>query len=54
MAADQPLDCAGGFKVESQGLTLFEAVHSTDPSALLGLPLIALCSALRQTGISLP
>ena len=54
VAADQPLDCAGGFKVESRGLTLFSAIESTDPSALMGLPLIALCGALRQLGVRLP
>ena len=54
VAVDRPLDCAGGFKVESRGLTLFTAIKSLDPSALMGLPLIALCAALRQLGVRLP
>jgi septum formation protein len=54
VAADQPLDCAGGFKVESRGLSLFQAVESTDPSALMGLPLIQLGAFLRQAGLQVP
>lgn len=46
--SDQPYDCAGSFKVESQGLRLMRTVESTDPSALIGLPLIALCQALGK------
>ena len=45
---DQPYDCAGSFKVESQGLRLMRSVESNDPSALVGLPLIALCRALDK------
>ncbi len=52
--ADLPLDCAGSFKAESLGITLFESVDSKDPTALIGLPLIALCKGLRQFGFSLP
>jgi septum formation protein len=47
-------DCAGGFKVEGLGITLFERIDSEDPSALIGLPLIALCRMLRQFGCELP
>ena len=50
LKADQPYDCAGAFKIESQGLRLMESVESKDPSALVGLPLIALCSALEYLG----
>lgn len=49
---DQPLDCAGSFKVEGLGISLFEAICSDDPSALIGLPLIALCRMLRQAGLN--
>jgi septum formation protein len=49
---DRPLDCAGSFKVESTGIALFERVDSQDPTALIGLPLIALCGLLREAGIS--
>jgi septum formation protein len=44
-------DCAGGFKCEGLGVTLFESVETRDPSALVGLPLIWLCGALRQLGV---
>jgi septum formation protein len=54
VAREQPLDCAGGFKVEALGITLFERVESTDPTALIGLPLIWLSSALRKAGYLLP
>ena len=54
IAIDRPLDCAGSFKWEALGISLFEFVRSPDPTALEGLPLIALCDLLRQAGISLP
>jgi septum formation protein len=54
IAADAPLDCAGGFKAESLGIALFEYVESEDPTALTGLPLIWLCAALRRAGIPVP
>jgi septum formation protein len=54
IAADAPLDCAGGFKAESLGIALFERIDSTDPTALTGLPLIWLCGALRRAGIPVP
>jgi septum formation protein len=54
VAADQPLDCAGGFKAESLGIGLFERIDSTDPTALTGLPLIWLSGALRRAGIPVP
>lgn len=52
--AEQPYDCAGSFKAEGLGITLFESIESRDPSALIGLPLISLAKALRQAGFSLP
>ena len=54
VALDKPLDCAGSFKWESFGITLFEAMRTDDPTALEGLPLIALSELLRETGVSLP
>ena len=54
VALDQPLDCAGSFKWESLGITLFEAMRTDDPTALEGLPLIALTELLREVGVSLP
>lgn len=54
VAADEPIDCAGGFKAESLGISLFERIESTDPTALTGLPLIWLCGALRRAGLPVP
>jgi septum formation protein len=54
VAADNPLDCAGSFKWESLGITLFRRIKTEDPTALEGLPLIALCDLLRFHGLSLP
>jgi septum formation protein len=54
VAREKPFDCAGGFKVEALGITLFERIESTDPTALIGLPLIWLASALRKAGYLLP
>ena len=54
VALDQPLDCAGSYKIESLGITLFEAIESTDQTAIVGLPLIAVTTMLRQLGIELP
>ncbi|WP_298868007.1 nucleoside triphosphate pyrophosphatase [uncultured Gimesia sp.] len=51
---DQPLDCAGAYKLESQGITLFEEIESTDHSAISGIPLMALTTLLTQAGIVLP
>ena len=54
VARERPLDCAGGFKVEALGIALFESIESSDPTALIGLPLIWLASALRKGGYLLP
>ena len=51
---EQPLDCAGSFKCEGLGISLFERIENEDPSALIGLPLIALARMLREAGIRLP
>lgn len=48
---EQPYDCAGSAKVESLGIAMIAAVESTDPTALIGLPLIALCNLLQQHGV---
>ena len=44
---DQPYDCAGSFKAESMGISLFKKIISQDPTALIGLPLIKLSEILR-------
>ncbi|QCU89884.1 Maf family protein [Thiomicrorhabdus sediminis] len=51
---EQPLDCAGSFKSEGLGITLFEKIESRDPNALIGLPLMALTDIFYQMGYALP
>jgi septum formation protein len=51
---ESPLDCAGGFKSEALGISLCESIDSSDPTALIGLPLIRLCAVLRDAGFDLP
>ena len=50
---EQPYDCAGSAKVEALGITILEKAESDDPTALIGLPLIALTGMLRQAGVKL-
>ncbi len=50
---EQPYDCAGSFKVEGLGISLFESINSSDPNALIGLPIIELISMLTKEGIDL-
>ena len=47
---ERPYDCTGGFQAEGLGIALFESIESTDPTALLGLPLVWLCGVLRELG----
>ena len=49
---EKPFDCAGSAKNEGLGITLLEKIESNDPTALTGLPLIALTSMLRNCGIT--
>ena len=51
---EQPFNCAGSFKSEGLGITLFSALHGRDPNTLVGLPLILLVEMLDRQGISLP
>ncbi|WP_414039097.1 Maf family protein [Acidithiobacillus sp. M4-SHS-6] len=51
---DQPLDCAGSFRSEGLGIALVEKMEGADPTALMGMPLIAIADALRRRGYSLP
>jgi MAF protein len=51
---DQPYHCAGSFKSEGLGIALFEYMEGSDPTALIGLPLIRLTGMLAQSGIDLP
>ena len=54
VTADMPLDCAGSFKSESLGISLLNQMTSDDPTAIVGLPLIALSQGLREAGFHLP
>jgi septum formation protein len=52
LQTEQPFDCAGSFKAEGLGIALFEAMEGKDFHSLLGLPLISLCTLLRQCGLN--
>ena len=49
LAAERPYDCTGSAKIEGIGIVLIESVESADPTALVGLPLIALAGMLVMT-----
>jgi len=49
---EQPYDCAGSAKNEALGIAILERIDSSDPTALTGLPLIALTGMLRNLGVS--
>jgi len=48
---EQPYDCAGSAKNEGLGIALIQSCQSNDPTALTGLPMIALCNMLRKSGV---
>jgi septum formation protein len=52
--ADRPLDCAGSYKIESLGITLFERIETQDHTAITGLPLLAITRLLNVAGIPVP
>ena len=54
LRAEEPYDCAGSAKSEGLGITLLNAIHNDDPTALIGLPLISTARLLRAAGVSLP
>ena len=54
LLAEKPYDCAGSAKSEGLGISLLEAIQSDDPTALIGLPLIALTGLLRDAGFAIP
>lgn len=54
LAIEPALDCAGSFRCEGLGITLFEEIRSHDPTGLVGLPLIATSALLRRAGFRLP
>lgn len=54
VALDDPVDCAGSYKLERAGIALFERVECEDHSAITGLPLIWLVGQLRELGFAIP
>lgn len=51
LRAEQPYDCAGSARNEGLGIAILEKIESNDPTALTGLPLIALTTMLRKAGV---
>jgi len=49
---EQPYDCAGSFRMEGLGITLFRAMEGRDPNSLIGLPLIALIDMMKDWGLN--
>lgn len=54
LRADTPMDCAGAYKLEARGITLFERIETEDYTAIVGLPLIALTNLLKRLGYVIP
>jgi septum formation protein len=52
LEVEQPYDCAGSAKIEGLGIVLVESVHSSDPTALIGLPLMQLVAMLGKEGVA--
>jgi septum formation protein len=52
VAKENPVDCAGSFKIEALGIALMEQMEGSDYTSLMGLPLISLTSMLRRVGIN--
>ena len=50
---EQPYNCAGSFRSEALGITLFERLEGEDPNTLMGLPLIRLTRMLEQEGFKI-
>ena len=54
LSKEDSLDCAGSFKVEGLGVSLFKSIENDDPTSLMGLPMIDLCKMLRLFDIDIP
>ena len=54
LEAEQPFDCAGSFKAEGLGVSLFRATEGADATSLIGLPLIRLVDMLLNEGVQIP
>ncbi|PTS83469.1 septum formation inhibitor Maf [Pseudomonas sp. HMWF032] len=54
LSTEQPFDCAGSFKAEGLGISLFSSTEGSDSNSLIGLPLIRLVDMLQANGIDIP
>lgn len=54
LTRDNPVDCAGSYKLEQYGISLFDAIESLDHTAIIGLPLIKTGQVLESFGFSIP
>jgi len=54
LQAEQPYDCAGSFKSEGLGISLFRSTEGNDANSLIGLPLIRLVDMLQAAGVQIP
>ena len=54
LSIEQPFDCAGSFKSEGLGVSLFRSTEGSDATSLIGLPLIRLVDMLNNEGVSVP
>lgn len=54
LTTEQPLDCAGSFKAEGLGISLFRSTEGSDSNSLIGLPLIRLVDMLQASGVETP
>ncbi|MDH1261518.1 Maf family protein [Pseudomonas sp. GD03944] len=54
LEAEQPYDCAGSFKAEGLGISLFRSTEGSDANSLIGLPLIRLVDMLHASGVQIP
>lgn len=54
LQTEQPYDCAGSFKAEGLGVSLFRETEGSDATSLIGLPLIRLVQMLAEEGVSVP
>ncbi|MDT4876806.1 Maf-like protein YceF [compost metagenome] len=54
LEAERPYDCAGSFKAEGLGISLFRATEGSDATSLVGLPLIRLVDMLLAEGVQVP
>lgn len=54
LSQDNPFDCAGSYKLELRGVSLFQSIQTEDHTAIIGLPLMALSSVLADFGFCIP